>query len=219
MTRVRDRERAIQLRLKGESYSAIREKLNVSKSTLSNWLRDFPLSREHVNELRALSPKRIEKFRNTMRLKREKRLKYVYDGLQKSLGKLNKREVLIAGFFLYWGEGGKTKPYSITLTNTDPYMIKFYLKWLKRLKVSFHKVKIRLYLYSDMNLQEEIKFWSRITSLQAGQFLPVVVKETRAKRNYQGFGHGTCNVIVDDRDISEYVLQGIRLLRNMNCFT
>ncbi len=44
-----------------------------------------------------------------MRLKRERRLKRQYNDVRKMLLPFSKRELFIAGLFLYWGEGGKTE--------------------------------------------------------------------------------------------------------------
>ena len=47
------REQAINLRIKENlSYTQIRKRLGVPKSTLSYWLRGFPLSEERILELR-----------------------------------------------------------------------------------------------------------------------------------------------------------------------
>jgi len=51
MARIQDREKAIALRKQEMSYSQIKKVLGVSKSTLSYWLKDFPLSKERVEEL------------------------------------------------------------------------------------------------------------------------------------------------------------------------
>ncbi len=51
MAKIKEREKAIELRKKGMSYSQIREKLGTPKSTLSNWLKDHPLSKERIREL------------------------------------------------------------------------------------------------------------------------------------------------------------------------
>lgn len=213
MARYKEKAEALTLRKKGMSYSAIKEKLGVSKSTLSYWLGDLPLSREQINELRAHSPKRIEKYRNTMRVKREKRMNAVYEVIGQDLNILTKREIFVAGFFLYWGEGGKTKTYSITFSNTDPSMIRFYLRWVKQLGVPDKKVKVRLHLYTDMNIEEKIKFWVKTINVTEEQFTQPYIKSSKASNlKYRGFGHGTCNIIIDNRDVSEYVLQGLKYL-------
>lgn len=59
MARKLDKQRAILLRKRGYSYSQIKNKLGISKSTLSGWLYDIPLSEKRIRELRDLSPQRI----------------------------------------------------------------------------------------------------------------------------------------------------------------
>jgi transposase-like protein len=205
--------RALKMREQGMSYSAIKEKLGVSKSTLSYWLRDMPLSRDRINALRAHSPKRIERFRETMQQKRNSRLLEVYKKVAVELGALTGRELFVAGFFLYWGEGGKTKAYAITFSNTDPNMIRFYLSWIRILKIPKSKVKVRLHLYTDMDIKRETAFWINQTKLKEDQFKkPYIKRSLTSSLSYRGFGHGTCNVIVDERDISEYVLQGLKYI-------
>lgn len=53
MARRIDKNKAIKMRESGMSYSQIKAELGVSKSTLSLWLRDLPLSDERIRELRA----------------------------------------------------------------------------------------------------------------------------------------------------------------------
>jgi DNA-binding transcriptional MerR regulator len=214
MARHKDRELALKLRRNGLSYSDIKTRLNVSKSTLSLWLRDLPLTRERINELRSNSPRRIERYRETMRLKKETRLSAVFKKAQKDIGSLSKREIFIAGLFLYWGEGGKTKPYTISLTNTDPNMIRFYMLWLKELGVPLSKIKVCLHLYSDMDIHKATQFWSDILHIPKTQFrTPHIKKVDSSKVFYRGYGQGTCNIILDNRDMSEYVLQALSYIR------
>ena len=47
------RQKALKLRTKDRlSYGEIQKRLNVSKSTLSYWLREFPLSKQKIAELK-----------------------------------------------------------------------------------------------------------------------------------------------------------------------
>ncbi len=204
---------ALKMRRKGLPYSVIKEKLSVSKSTLSVWLRDMPLSPERINALRAKSPQRIERYRNTMKKKRDMRLSLVYEKAKQDIGTLTEREIFLAGLFLYWGEGSKTKRCTITLSNTDPNMIRFYLRWLQTVQVSTEKIKVRLQLYTDMSVADELKYWQGITKLPRRNFRnPYFKKSSREHIHEKGFGHGTCNVIVDNRDISEYILESLKVL-------
>ena len=78
MARKEDKQKALIMRKGGMSYSQIKEKLGVNKSTLSGWLQNLPLSKKRIRELRDNNPVRIERYRNTMRAKKEDRLKEVY---------------------------------------------------------------------------------------------------------------------------------------------
>src|SRR3989338_3975166 len=160
MARKKDKQKALTMRKKGMSYSQIKEKLNVSKSTLSGWLYNMPLSEKRIRELRANSPVRIERYRNTMRSKREKKFADAYKEMSQKIKKLSSRELFLAGLFLYWAEGSKTTNAALGLTNTNPNMLKFYIHWLKLLGVKQNQLKVHLHLYSDMNIKKQEKYLS-----------------------------------------------------------
>src|SRR3989344_3183192 len=103
MARKKDKQKVLAMRAKGMSYSQIKEKIKISKSTLSAWLKDLPLSEKRIKELRDNNPIRIEKFRNTMRAKKEIRLGKVYKKVASDICDLSKRDLFLAGLFLYWG--------------------------------------------------------------------------------------------------------------------
>ncbi len=205
------------MRAKGMSYSQIKEKLGISKSTLSGWLYDMPLSEKRIRELQADSPIRIEKYRNTMRAKREKRLAEHCVVVKKDVGKLSKRDIFIAGLFLYWGEGGKTFNGNTALSNTDPSVLVFFIEWLKIFGVSRDKLKVRLHLYADMNTNTAIKYWSGILHIPVTSFTKSYIKKSSLSGlTYKnGFGHGTCMVTVANKQLNDYILMGIKRIQDM----
>src|SRR3989344_5710719 len=203
MARKADKQKALTMRKKGMSYSQIKEKLGVSKSTLSGWLYNMPLSEKRIRELRADNPIRIEKYRNTMRAKRENRLSEVYKKVSRDVGSLSKRDLFLAGLFLYWGEGTKVQKNAVTLTNTNPAMLKLFIKWLELLDIKRKYLKIKLHLYSDMNIKRSLDFWSKELNIPISQFRKPYIKKTQLKSiTYKnGFGKGTCCVMFDNRDL------------------
>ena len=53
------KQKVLELRLKKQmSYKAISDQLSVPKSTLSEWLRNYPLSRERMLELKRINLKK-----------------------------------------------------------------------------------------------------------------------------------------------------------------
>ena len=215
MAKINEHEMALRLRKKGLSYSQIKETLGLSKSTLSRWLKDYPLSDERISELRGSNQQRIEKFRATMQRKRQDRLDSVYNSLRGKLLPLSKKELYLAGLILYWGEGGKTSYSTIAVANTNPQIIKFAKKWLVEcFDVDPHRFYIHLHLYKDMDIDKEISHWSNELSLDKSQFRKPYVKSSRkSDLTYKGqFGHGTCNLYLGDVKIKEEILMGMKLL-------
>jgi hypothetical protein len=208
---------AIQLRKKGMSYSQIREKVLVSKSTLSIWLEEHPLSRERLRELRDLSPQRIESFRATMKKKRDARIATQAVRAKKDLGKLSKRELFVAGFFLFWGEGSKSRNGEVSLANTDPIMIKCFLEWLFLLECKREKIHFTLHLYEDMDIQKELSYWSKMLGFPLSAFhKPYIKKSKLSEITYKhGYGHGTCNARYMSQDLNDYVRTGLLRIREL----
>ena len=210
------RQKAIKLRLKGYSYSQIKNQIGVSKSTLNSWLYAMPLSEKRIRELQADSPIRIERFRNTMRKKREQRFSDAYSEMTNIIGVLTPREIFVAGFFLYWGEGNKTKNSSIGLTNSNPRALKFYIRWLELLDVEKKQLKVSLKLYSDMNIRAQDEYWSKELSIPTSQFRKSYIKKANSDSitYHNGFGQGTCSVVVENARLSEKVLMGLKYIQD-----
>src|SRR6185436_10450112 len=127
------KQKVLELRKQGKSYSQIRQKLKVSKGSLSLWLKDYPLSKDRMKQLRDFSEIRIEKYSRTMRAKRQARLDQFYKEEKAKHLPLSKKELFIAGLFLYWGEGMKDVKYPLGIYNTNPQLIKFALFWYKNI--------------------------------------------------------------------------------------
>jgi len=223
MTRFIDRQKAISLRKQGKTYGEIKRELQIPKSTLSEWLSKFPLSQKQLKLLeksvRRNKDLAVEKIRLTKRKKREARLKEIYIAQKKNLLPLSKKELEIAGLFLYWGEGQKSARSQIGINNTDPKVVKFSLYWAtKVLKIPQGKIKVYLQLYSDMKVEEEMKFWSKELRLPLTQFAkPYIKTSTREHIDHKGFGHGTCGLLVGNVRLKEKILMSIEAVANHYC--
>jgi len=217
MARLRDHEKTLTLRKQGMSYSQIRSIIKVSKSTLSLWLKNYPLSKERIKELRAFSEQRIERFRETVRQKREKRLTETYQTQKQLILPLSNRELFIAGLLLYWGEGTKCKRDGLSISNNDPSVIRFFIYWLKKsLAIPKKKIRILLHLYNDMNINNELNYWSKILRIPLRQFNRSYIKKTPSTRiNHKGgFGHGTCNVRINSVPLAEKIFMSLKVISN-----
>ncbi len=214
MAKFKEHQQALELRKQGKSYSQIKSELNLSKSTLSLWLRKYPLSREQINLLRGKSEVRIEKYRQTMQKKRDQRLAQYYREEKKKWLPLSLRELFLAGLFLYWGEGAKTVRHIVSINNTDPDVLKFALYWMRvALKIPKDKIQVYLHLYSDMKIDREIDFWSKALNMPKNLFSrPYIKKSTREGLTQKGFGHGTCGIRANNTVIKERILMSIQAM-------
>lgn len=218
MARIIDRQKAIELRKKGKTYGQIKKELKVAKSTLSDWLSQYPLSKEQLislNKNRKYTRQvAIEKTRIVKQNKRNARIRATYEDQKKYWVSLSKRELELAGLFLYWGEGAKRLNGSVKINNTDPLVVKFTLYWyLKGLNIPKKKIKIELHLYSDMDIKREMQYWSGQLRLPLSHFRKPYIKEsTRVNIDHKGFGHGTCGLVVDDVRLKEKIMMAIEAI-------
>jgi len=218
MARIIDRQKAIDLRKQGKTYGEIKHTLNISKSTLSNWLRGYPLSEQQLNLIKKSAVKNkslgIEKTIITKQKKREERLQNIYKNEKNRWPSLSLRELELAGLFLYWGEGKKNLKSALAINNTDPQVVKFALYWMSKvLKIPKDKIKVEVHLYSDMDITRELAFWAKELRIPKAQFYkPYIKTSTRVAINQKGFGHGTCGVIVNDVRLKEKVIMGIKAI-------
>ncbi|PJA55155.1 hypothetical protein CO165_05080 [Candidatus Roizmanbacteria bacterium CG_4_9_14_3_um_filter_33_18] len=212
MTKINERRKVVELRKKGQTYSEIRKIVKVSKSTLSLWLKTYPLSDRQMERVKKIKYRAIEKFRETMKIKRKNRLEQYLNEAEQKLLPFSKKELLIAGLFLYWGEGNKASSHTISINNTDPNVLKFTKCWyLHALDIEEKNMKIYLHLYRDMNVIKEINYWSKQLHIPKSQFIRPYIKESKKSDiDQKGFGHGTCALVVHNTVIKEKILMGIQ---------
>ncbi len=64
------------------------------------------------------------------------------------------------GLGLYWGEGNKKSRNSVRLGNTDPFLIKTFIRFLLQIcGVKNEKLRFSLQIFSDLSPKEAFHFW------------------------------------------------------------
>lgn len=198
------RELAVRLRVSRKlSYGAILQKVPVSKSTLSYWLREYPLSQEKITELRLIGWKKgeaaRERFRATMRSKREAFETQLEQKYLKKFKNLSASTYFVAGLMLYLGEGDKKNRNRIGLANTDPQIISFFIEWLGAcFGVSKSVMRAELHLYDNMDIPTVESFWRNTTHFSKQQFYKTQIKKSiKNTFSYQEPNrHGTCSIFL-----------------------
>ena len=69
-----------------------------------------------------------------------------------------------------------------------------------------------------MNKKEMLDFWSKELKIPLSQFHKPYIKKTDMKSiSYKnGFGKGTCSVILGSRDLWEYIMMSIKYISKIN---
>lgn len=158
---------AVKLRQKGVSYEAIAASLGLAKSTSYVWLKNVHVSKVGREKLQ----KSLESGRTKGRLVRIDHLKArdaeINARVEKELVRVPfKKECLkLLCSFLYWSEGAKG-PSALSFTNSDPSMVKTFLKLLREnFTIDERRLKAILHLHSYHNVQRQVIFWSKITHI------------------------------------------------------
>jgi len=206
MARIKEKIKVLKLRQKGRSINEIVKKLDVPKSTVSQWCRDIQLTQEQIERLskrqESGSYKGRMKFLERVRRERiEEIAKLRKEGL-KEIGNLNRRDIFIAGVAMYWSEG---YTYSggdqVGFTNSDPKMILFMLKWLREIcKISVEKLsfQIKINKLHKNRIRDVENYWSTLTEVPLSQFNKTILIKSNIKKIYPNpnVHYGTLRIVV-----------------------
>ncbi|HEX2063911.1 MAG TPA: hypothetical protein VHE80_05775 [Acidimicrobiales bacterium] len=156
-----EREQARELRASGWALADIAEKLSVSKSSVSLWVRDV--------EFEARPRRARQRGPNALQRRKAEEIEQLrLEGIER-LGCLSEREFLVAGAALYAGEGSKSDG-TVKFANSDPRIILFFCAWLRRFfEVDESRLRLVLYLHQGLDLQAASGFWARLTDIPEDQ--------------------------------------------------
>ena len=182
---------AIKLRQKGISLSEISKRCEVSKSTVSVWVKDVVMSDKSLIILSGNASRNWEKAMIARKIKREKEQRalvnkmYYYLTSRKEIGEYS----LLLCSLLYWCEGEKGRS-GVRFTNSDPDLVSSFLTLLRKsFKIDNSKLRACLHLHSYHDELTQKKFWSTITDIPSDQFYKVYWKKSGGKilkENYPG---------------------------------
>lgn len=116
------------------------------------------------------------------------------------------------GLGIYWGEGDKAENGRVAVINTDGDLLKVVVKFYCRcLKVLSSKLRVGLFIYDGMDLEEEVIFWSEKLSVPRSQFIKVQVLKSRSRRTERKSRHGVCSIYFSSTELSVKIREWIRL--------
>lgn len=150
------------------SAPQISKKLRVCIDAVYYFMRKHNLQRRNLSEQNKI---RFERKKPSFKIKK----------------KLTRDEefLKITGVLLYWCEGSQwEKECQVDFTNSNPKMILFFLKFLRKIcGIDDQKLRVLLYCYSNQNPKQLIKFWSDLTNIPKNQFTkPYIRKDFKLEK-------------------------------------
>ena len=200
----KERERAQNLRRKGYSVRSIAELVGCSRSSVSIWVREIPLTAQQIERLRHKQDQgraKAANHRNSPKSVWAERRQRVIGTAQKQIPqKLNLKELRLVGTALYWAEGYKAGRNLFVFANCDPKMIKLMMKFLAVIcKIPKEKLRGRVNIFPSLNRLEAERYWSKVSGIPLRQFHKPLLSVSRAsKRKRKTLPLGTFRIVVSD---------------------
>ena len=207
---------ARKLRQEGKSYSAIKRELHISKSTLSEWFSQEKWSQKVItilnNRYRQKNTTRLIRLNKRKPLLKQARYAEYRNEANVEYRKIRKNRLFIAGISLYWGEGEKAANGRVSVINTDASLLQVVVRFYRKiLKVPEEKLRGAIFVYSDINIDGALKYWSKKIKISSEQFVKTQILPSRSKITKKKIEHGICSVYFSNTKIHVKILEWIRL--------
>lgn len=200
-----------QLREDGYSISEIVEETGTHKATVSNWVRDLPLTDAHKAALIARNP-RWANANEGGQANRRKGLITRRAAQQQGRERAKEGDALHRkGCILYWAEGAKRKS-GIHLINTDPDMLIFFMRFLRQaLHVPDEWVSLYVHCNTeDIQEHERMKrYWLQTLHLPPACFRKVILKP-KSKHQHTAQDNGICTIQVGKTELVMHIFGAIQ---------
>lgn len=201
--------KAINLRKKGLSYNEINKLLGISKSTLSDWLSNLPLSKvikeKNIKKSKLIWSKNITSFNKKRSIIYKHETSRILKFYATEIKRINKEDLFYLGIGLFLAEGSKREKFSVRFANSDPLIIKIILKFFREIcNVNQSDIRARIHLHSNITNHVALKYWSNIMQISPKQFWRpqnVVSKSSQGKRKVNQLPYGTLHVTIMKADL------------------
>lgn len=203
--KLEEKNLAINLRKQGWSMNEIKDKIGVSKSSISLWVRNIQLTDNQKKELsqKGLTKESIERRRATRLGRENARRQIIIDAGEKEINALSEQELKLIGTALYWAEGGKKNRGTVQLSNGDPRVIELMMKFFKKIcKVPKEKFRGHIHIHPHLNIKEAEEYWSKISGISIKQFYKTYSKPNKASQSKKdSLPFGTFDIYVHNTEL------------------
>jgi len=199
-----EREKARSFRNKGWSVRSIAKEINCSKSSVSIWVRDIPLTKEQINNLKSSQDRARAKAAdhpNSSRNKWQQFRQGIIDKSKKDIShNCSLKTLKLIGSALYWAEGYTASRNSFVFANVDPAMIKLMLRFLKEVcHIKNAKLRGRVNIHPGLDAVKAQRYWADISGIPLKQFhKPLLAVSKASKQKRKTLPYGTFRIIISD---------------------
>lgn len=177
-------KKAVILRKKGLTYSAILEKIPVAKSTLALWFKEVKLSTPQYQRITEKKLAAIKRGWDTVRRNRVEKTRQIEKEAIEEVKKMISDPLWLAGVLLYWAEGSKEKEWRtgemMYFSNMDSEMHYIFIKWALKYLCSKKDLYYGLYIHENSDIQKAKNFWCKRFSISP-ELLKVYFKKDTKK--------------------------------------
>ncbi len=119
------------------------------------------------------------------------------------------------GLGLYWGEGTKMNTTSVRLGNTDPYLVRTFLIFLRKMYgIDDSKLRFAIQIFTDMDQKKEEKFWREFLKIDAKQFYKTINTRSGSIGTYRTKSeHGVLTLYFGNKKLRDILIGEIEKLK------
>lgn len=216
--KLEDLKKSRELRKEGKSLREISQILNVSKGSVSAWVRDVDIPEDKKIELEARARKGGSWIVGETNRKRFRILREEYQNEGRELARLRDPD-FFAGCMLYWAEGTKSRTV-VQFTNSDLNMIKYFIFFLIRyFHVKYEDISIacHYYSYKFLNNIEVENYWISNLNCPESCFRKTTVDKkirTSSSKRQERTKYGVVKVNVFDTRIVQMIYGALQEMAN-----
>lgn len=127
------------------------------------------------------------------------------------------QQLKLAGIMLYWAEGtkarfshGKKMAYTVDLANSDPNMIKLFMRFLREIcGVDERRLRVYLYCFANQNVNFLKKYWNELTSIPLNQFIKPYIQEKYSLDKIDKMKYGLVHIRYSDKKLFSQIMKWI----------
>lgn len=197
--KVEEQIRARDLRARSWTLADIAAELGVAKSSVSRWVRDVDFVPNPRRTARNRAPNKLQRAK-TAEIER-----FRAEGRER-FAALSDEEFFAAGLGLYAGDGAKQGG-SVHFANSNPAFISFFCRWFRHFfDIDETRLRARLYLHEDLDLDAAYEHWAAVTGIPVGQFQQPYRAVLDPSRRHNRHVNGCFHVIYSSKPILRQIL-------------